>query len=367
MLSIYRRHRKNCPHGRKGRKFYKCSCPVWTEGTLHGKRYGRSLKTTDWQKARRKADRLESPDSTIEKPINEAVEAWFTHLQIADSTRTKYRNVLRALERFCDQSGYSTVGDLTIEVLDDFRSTRKVAPWTSMRDLQVLRQWFGFCFDRKWTDSNPAKKIKPPKNAKPRPIEPFTSDELVEIIMASDQIGRTPYERLRAKALVLLMRHAGLRITDAALLSKNRVRDGKIMLWTQKTGGHVLLPVPSDLQKALDLLPIPRGDGRDRGYFFWNGKTGKRATTGIAERTMGAVFQKAGIKNAHSHRFRHTLATEILTRGGTEQDAADILGISANIVRKHYAKWTIQRQERIFRIMEQVQAPQVPQVKGMVQ
>ena len=82
---------------------------------------------------------------------------------------------------------------------------------------------------------------------------------------------------------------------------------------------------------------------------------------------MGAVFQKAGIKNAHSHRFRHTLATEILTRGGTEQDAADILGISANIVRKHYAKWTIQRQERIFRIMEQVQAPQVPQVKGMVQ
>ena len=357
MLSIYRRHRKNCPHGRKGRKFYKCSCPVWTEGTLHGKRYGRSLKTTDWQKARRKADRLESPDSTIEKPINEAVEAWFTHLQIADSTRTKYRNVLRALERFCDQSGYSKVGDLTIEVLDDFRSTRKVAPWTSVRDLQVLRQWLAFCFDRKWTDSNPAKQIKPPKNAKPRPVEPYTTDEMASIINACNRIGKHHYERLRARALVLLMRFTGLRITDAILLRRDRIRDGRIMLFTQKTGGHILLPVPKEVQDTLDMLPAPRGDGRDRGYYFWNGIISKRGALGVAERTLQRVFEIAGIPGGHAHRFRHTLATQILTDGGTEQDAADVLGISPSIVHKHYAKWTTQRQERIFRLMERIQRP----------
>lgn len=48
------------------------------------------------------------------------------------------------------------------------------------------------------------------------------------------------------------------------------------------------------------------------------------------------------------------LATEILTRGGTEQDVADVLGISPAIVRKHYAKWTPARQERIVTVLKAV-------------
>ncbi|MGA2120055.1 MAG: hypothetical protein ABSH56_35630 [Bryobacteraceae bacterium] len=62
------------------------------------------------------------------------------------------------------------------------------------------------------------------------------------------------------------------------------------------------------------------------------------------------------VEGAHAHRFRHTLATEILARGGSEQDAADILGISAAVVRKHYAKWSQARQQRITRIFEAVYA-----------
>ena len=75
---------------------------------------------------------------------------------------------------------------------------------------------------------------------------------------------------------------------------------------------------------------------------------------GIAERTLAAVFNHSEVKGAHAHRFRHTLATEILARGGTEQDVADILGISAAVVRKHYAKWSQARQQRITRLSEAV-------------
>ena len=49
-----------------------------------------------------------------------------------------------------------------------------------------------------------------------------------------------------------------------------------------------------------------------------------------------------------------TSATEILARGGTAQDAADILGISVAIVLKHYAKWSQGRQERITKLFEAV-------------
>ena len=68
----------------------------------------------------------------------------------------------------------------------------------------------------------------------------------------------------------------------------------------------------------------------------------------------GRGVQSSKVEGAHAHRFRHTLATEILARGGTEQDVADILGISAAVVRRHYAKWSASRQQRITRLFEAV-------------
>ena len=67
------------------------------------------------------------------------------------------------------------------------------------------------------------------------------------------------------------------------------------------------------------------------------------------------MFTKSVVKDAHAHRVRHTLATELLGRGATEQEAADILGISPAIVQKHYGKWSQARQNRIFELMRQDQ------------
>ena len=62
---------------------------------------------------------------------------------------------------------------------------------------------------------------------------------------------------------------------------------------------------------------------------------------------MLAVFKASGVTNACSHRFRHTLATEVLELGGTLEEAADILGDSVRIVAKYYTKWSALRQARI--------------------
>ena len=82
----------------------------------------------------------------------------------------------------------------------------------------------------------------------------------------------------------------------------------------------------------------------------------QRAVIRNARRTLATVFRYAKVPKARTHRFRHTLATEILVNGGTEQDVADIIGISPAIVRRHYAKWTPARQQRIRALMHQVQA-----------
>jgi hypothetical protein len=51
---------------------------------------------------------------------------------------------------------------------------------------------------------------------------------------------------------------------------------------------------------------------------------------------------------------RHTIATEILELGGSIEEAADILGDSEAIVRKHYAKWSAGRQARITTLLHKV-------------
>ena len=49
----------------------------------------------------------------------------------------------------------------------------------------------------------------------------------------------------------------------------------------------------------------------------------------------------------HPHRFRHTFATTLLSRGIPVSEVAAILGNSPRIIEKHYLQWIQVRQESI--------------------
>ena len=125
-----------------------------------------------------------------------------------------------------------------MDALDAFRAGRSLKPITSIKELQLLRQFCGFCKDRRWLDDNAAKRIKPPRNIRPNDVEPFSLVEVDEIIKACDRIGQTTYERLRARAMVLALRYTALRLGDVAMLARDRVtKDGKrwrVFLRTEK-------------------------------------------------------------------------------------------------------------------------------------
>ena len=362
MLSLYRRHTPKCPHKSKGQDFIKCTCPVWCYGHGEdGKPIRESLKTRDWARAGRRAAKLESPDAPRFKPLSEAVAGFEQHIQsLEPSTQRKYGNVLRQFGEYCKRVGLEDLSEVTVDRLDAYRASRELSRTTAQKELETLRQFFGYCRDRDWIKDNPARRIKSARNIKPAEVVPYTADEVTRILTACEFIGRTDYERRRARAMMLLLHHTALRISDVATLALDRVRDGQIFVRTLKTGGMVYLPVPDELQNALAAVPDPRGVSGERRYFFWNGVTSKRAVVGIAERSMSAVFTKSKVLDAGAHRFRHTLATRLLGVGATEQEVADVLGISPTIVRKHYAKWSQQRQQRITGLMLAVNSCTIP-------
>jgi len=189
---------------------------------------------------------------------------------------------------------------------------------------------------------------------KPRPKEPYTEEEVTQILLACDQLGRASYERSRAQGMVLLLRYTGLRISDVITLARDRLKADRIYLHTMKNGKNIFLPIPPLLRETLDALPIPKGTKGQSKYFFWSGNGTTRAVIRGATRTLARVFEISGVEGAHAHRFRHTLATALLEKGWTTEDVSDVLGSTPEIIRKHYAQWTAQRQERISSLAQDV-------------
>ena len=353
-LFLVRNHSPKCPHALKGPRFLNCKCNLGVDGEINGKRHRRSLFTKNLDKAYRKLAELERPGHREPKPLKDAIEAFKASKEdSAHGTKRNHRRTLDNLLGIAKSANVTTLDDVDMETVDLFRAKRRISALTWTKELSILRNFFSFCVSRNWMPFNPAKEIRPPK-LKPKPKEPYTEEEVIQILLACDQLGRGPYERDRARAMVLLLRFTGLRISDVATLARDRVRGNRIFLHTMKNGKPVFLPIPPILSETLNGLPKPKGTEGESRHFFWSGNGTTRAFIRGVTRTLGRVFELSEVEGAHAHRFRHTLATALLEKGWTTEDVAIVLGSSPNIILRHYAQWTIQRQERISSLAQDV-------------
>ena len=242
-VEIYRRHSATCAHKSKDR-YTRCDCWIWAKGRYNGKPFRkRSLKTKDWGRAGRLlAEILDNlKDGRESKPVGAAVEEFLSGLcDRAEGTMRNHRRCLHFLLEFLRQEGCRTIEAVTFAVLKDFRATRKISALTWSRERASLVMFFKFCMKCKWTDHNPATELETPKNIKETAKDPFTMEELIRIDAAAGAIGTAPYERLRARAMIRLLRHTAFRISDVALLERSRVSNGHILIRTLKTGQVVL-------------------------------------------------------------------------------------------------------------------------------
>jgi integrase len=152
--------------------------------------------------------------------------------------------------------------------------------------------------------------------------------------------GRENQRRLRS--LILLLRYTGLRIGDAVGCSINRLANGKVRLYTQKTGTHVHCPIPDFVVKELDETPT-----RSERYWFWSGLGQLDTAVKDWQGRLQKLFKDAKIVNGHAHRFRDTYAVELLLASVPIERVSILLGhASIKVTEKHYSPWTSERQEQ---------------------
>ncbi|MCI0724911.1 MAG: site-specific integrase [Acidobacteria bacterium] len=357
MLTIYRRHRKSCSHRghgeNRGRRYRRCQCPIWVAGLIGEVRLRRSLGTRDWQKAQEivrewEADGQAKQEEQGPITVKTACDSFENDAKargLREPTLYKYRLLFSQLQTFCEGAGVRFIHELDLGLCRRFRESWKQENLSALKTLERLRAFFRFCQESGWVKESPARGLKNPRVTQ-SPTLPFDSAEIVKILKACDgynakhpKAGRLQAHRV--KALVLLLRYSGLRIRDAVTLERDRITNGKLMLYQAKTGTAVYCPLPPLVVQALECLPATR-------YFFWSGESDPKSAVGDWQRTLRRVFTLAEVPSGHAHRFRDTFAVELLKAGVPLDRVSVLLGHqSTRVTERHYSPWVRERQEQL--------------------
>ena len=362
MLTVYRRHTPDCeffgkPRHVRGSRACKSRCPLWVQGSLGGEYIRKSLNLNSWEAASDLVRGWEASGQigvvkATTPTIKEAVEKWIVDGQARNLNAESIKKMRDAVERlflaFCAKQGYRLLKQLGVDEIREFRNSlvKKYAASSAQTRLEYVRGFLRFCQNSGWISANPAASVKPPKSNS-SPTLPFEEEEIDRMLAAAETF--TPKgnfgagNRKRVRAMILLLRYSGLRISDASTLERGRVKDSKLFLYTQKTGTPVWIPLPQHVVDALNESPSD-----DLKYFFWNGLCLKTSTVKIWETTFKTVFEKADIKGGHIHRFRDTFAVRLLEKGVSIETVSVLLGHSnIGITLKHYRPWVKSLQDKL--------------------
>ena len=373
MLLIFRRHQIDCVYRRRGRGHTRCQCPVWVDGRLRNIRVHRSLGTRDWSTAQHLVRDLE-----IEQPeyissrlfatkslqteavtIQQAVNRFVTNLEgqkLRSSTIRKYRLLLmKQLIAFAAVNGLNLLCQLRPETLDDFRNGWKDGALSSSKKLERLRAFFRFCLQRGWLKESPASHLRTPK-IPCRPTLPFSNEEMVKILSATDLYVKTSAANglanaKRMRAFVLVLRYSGMRISDVVGLSVDRISGNRLFLYTQKTGVPVHTVLPQFVVSALECSPRA-----NQAYFFWTGNGSVESAVRSWQTRLRRLFGLAGFRG-HAHRFRDTFAVQLLMSGVPIERVSILLAHqSVRVTERHYNPWVHARQQQLEADLECVWA-----------
>jgi len=193
----------------------------------------------------------------------------------------------------------------------------------------ALRSFLRFCFFDGITAVDLSTAVPPVRRWRLAPVPPFlTAEEVERVIAATD--GSTMRGR-RALAILLLLARLGLRASEVVALELNDIRwDVGEILVRGKGRLHDRLPLLEGVGEALALyLREARGPSASRRVFLSRRtpRVGLAGPSVVCEVAREAL-RRAGLRPAGrvgAHVFRHSLATQMIRRGASLAEIAQIL------------------------------------------
>ncbi len=129
---------------------------------------------------------------------------------------------------------------------------------------------------------------------------------------------------VRDKAIICFLLSTGCRIGEVVSLNKNDIDFQKKQCKVLGKGNKERIVYLDDI--TIFFLKKYFSERVDNYEALFIGKGSFRMTPGGIRRVLVKLGEKAGVENVHPHRFRRTLATNLIYRGMPIQEVAKILG-----------------------------------------
>ena len=272
----------------------------------------------------------------------------------SESTRRRYDVTLGTFSEFLASCEITRLADISHRVVEEYKSQRLKSILARKHsrggsglhlDIAILHSVFKFAIENRLLAgrNNPVKFEKYPGKDPQTSLQPFKAEELARLRQAAgpDLLA------------FLVLRHTGLRGFDASDLRWAEVdlRKRMVVRQTRKLGKKVWIPIHAELLFALELESSLRQPAL-ADHVLLNPATGKPMTRQRLYHRMVALGERAGVRRTHPHRFRDTLAIDLLLKGSTAYDAARVLGNTVAIVEQRYAPYITELREQVRWLME---------------
>jgi integrase/recombinase XerD len=196
--------------------------------------------------------------------------------------------------------------------------------------------------------------VRPPKPEKPA-IEPFSKADIEALLKACKRSqsytrpGKQECDHARStadrdRAMILLLLDTGVRASELCADPKRKAPGLLIQDVDQrnlnikvmgKGDKERIVPISPRTSKAIWRYLLSRPDASTTAPLFISQRGGPLTSSGLLQ-LIRRLGQRAGISDAHPHRFRHTFAINFLRNGGNSLELQRLLGHSTLEMVKRY-------------------------------
>ena len=256
-------------------------------------------------------------DDAFQKDFNEMLNIFCDTKRIegrSEKTLDRYQYILG---RFRERDN-TPIRDITVYNIRQFLSYEKnrgISDRTLTGYRDVFSSFFGWLHREGLIPNNPCANLMPIKFKK-EIRKPYSNTDLERIREAT----RTP----RDKALVSFLLSTGCRISEVCALNRDDVDLSNMECVVLGKGNKERTVYLSEIcvMHLKYYLRLRKDDSRA----LFIGKGTERLHPGGVRKRLNEIAEVAGVENVHPHRFRRTLATNLINHGMAIQEVASILG-----------------------------------------
>lgn len=248
---------------------------------------------------------------------DDALEAFLNAKKVegrSAKTLAHYKYVIEKLTAFASVP----LGKIQVGHIRSFLSNEKDRGIND-RTLEGYRSVYSSCFGWLHTEElirrNPCANLGKIKCVKKIRV-PFSSTDI--------ELMREACRNLRDRAIIAFLLSTGARISEVCALDRSSI-DFQAMECTVLGKGAKERTVYIDSVAGM-LLQRYFADRKDSSPALFCGKGSERLTPGGVRVMLKQIEAASGVENIHPHRFRRTLATNLINHGMQLQEVSEILG-----------------------------------------